>query len=205
MTSSLISIPSSKLSGMPDFVWEIRAIILSLIIVSIFANACTFGTYRSPQVERALSGKMPNGEGGHMEFFTKIGNAIKSLFGGGSNERTTHSYNYEPDKVKIAEIENATRVKLAQLKNERVDLSKQIESSTKVKLVHLENERVDLIKQAKIDILQCETQCQMALKEAQARGFQMVAETIMEMQKQLTDMAQKTIPHPGKGFHVGHS
>lgn len=156
-----------------------------------FANACTFGTYRSPQVERALSGKMPNGEGGHMEFFTKIGNAIKSLFGGGSNERTTHSYNYEPDKVKIAEIENATRVKLAQLKNERVDLSKQIESSTKVKLVHLENERVDLIKQAKIDILQCETQCQMALKEAQARGFQMVAETIMEMQKQLTDMAQK--------------
>ena len=157
-----------------------------------FANACTFGSYRSPQVERVLSGKMPNEEGGCMGFFTRIGNVFRSLLGG-SGERTTHSYNYEPDKVNVAEIENATRVKLAQLKNERVDLSKQIESSTKVKLAHLENERVELIKQSKIDFRQCETQCQLALKEAQVRGFRMVAETITEMLEQLNDMAQKRL------------
>ncbi|WP_296826834.1 lecithin retinol acyltransferase family protein [uncultured Megasphaera sp.] len=157
-----------------------------------FANACTLGAYRSHQVERFFSGRMPNEEEESMGFFSSVGNFFKGLFGG-SSERTTHSYNYEPDKVKIAEIENRTRVKLAQLKNERVDLSKQIESSTKVKLAHLENERVDRIKQARIEILQYETQSQLALKEAQVRGFQRVAETITEMQKQLNDIAQKRL------------
>lgn len=136
-----------------------------------FANACTLGAYRSRQVERVLSGKMPNEEEDSMGFFSSVGNFFKGLFGGGSSERTTHSYNYEPDKVKIAEIEN----------------------STKVKLAHLENERVDLIKQARIEILQYETQSQLALKEAQVRGFQRVAETITEMQKQLNDIAQKRL------------
>lgn len=136
-----------------------------------FANACTLGSYRSRQVERVLSGKMPNEEENSMGFFSSVGNFFKGLFGGGSSERTTHSYNYEPDKVKIAEIEN----------------------STKVKLAHLENERVDLIKQARIEILQYETQSQLALKEAQVRGFQRVAETITEMQKQLNDIAQKRL------------
>lgn len=136
-----------------------------------FANACTLGAYRSYQVERFFSGRMPNEEEDSMGFFSSVGNFFKSIFGGGSSERTTHSYNYEPDKVKIAEIEN----------------------STKVKLAHLENERVDLIKQARIEILQYETQSQLALREAQVRGFQMVAETITEMQKQLNDIAQKRL------------
>lgn len=136
-----------------------------------FANACTLGAYRSHQVERFFSGKMPNEEEDSMGFFSSVGNFFKSLFGGGSSERTTYSYNYEPDKVKIAEIEN----------------------STKVKLAHLENERVDLIKKARIEILQYETQSQLALREAQVRGFQVVAETITEMQKQLNDIAQKRL------------
>lgn len=135
-----------------------------------FANACTLGQYRSQQVERVFSGPFYEEEY-QLGFFGSIGKIFGKIFGGSSNGRTTHAYTYEPDKVKMAEMDNATKVKLA----------------------HLSNEQVELVKQARLEIIQCRTQSELALKEAQARGLNMMAQTIVEMQKQLNDIAQKRL------------
>lgn len=135
-----------------------------------FANVCTLGQYRSQQVERVFSGPYYEEEN-KLGLFGSIGKIFGKIFGGSSNGRTTHAYTYEPDKVKMAEMDNATKVKLA----------------------HLSNEQVELVKQARLEIIQCQTQSELALKEAQARGLSLMAQTIVEMQKQLNDIAQKRL------------
>ncbi|MBT9777857.1 NC domain protein [Clostridium sp. MCC353] len=136
-----------------------------------FANVCTLGRFRSNQVERVLSGKLPNEEGKELGFLEKIGNAIKNFFGGGSSGGSRSVSTYEPDKVKIAEIE----------------------SDTKIRLAHMENDRIELMKQARMDMLQFETESRIALEQAKAQGLTVMAQTILTLQEKLNEVAEKRL------------
>lgn len=138
-----------------------------------FANVCTLGRFRSRQVERVLSGKMPIEEDKGMGLFGTIGGFFKGLFGGGSGggSRSTSSTTYEPDKVKVAEIEGDTKIRLA----------------------GMENDRIELMKQARLDILQYETESQIALEQAKAQGLTVMAQTIIAMQDKLNEVAEKRL------------
>lgn len=113
-----------------------------------------------------------------MGLFSMIGGAIKSLFSGGnSGGNDSSSTVYEPDKVKMAEIE----------------------SDTKIRLAHMENDRIELMKQARMDILQFETESQIALEQAKAQGLSVMAQTIIAMQEKLNEVAQKRLEIIEKG------
>ena len=144
-----------------------------------FANACTLGKFRSHQVERVLNGRLPNEEE-NMGFFGKIGGVINSLFGGSKSSggsRSTSSTVYEPDKVKVA----------------------QIEAYTKIRLATMEAERIEAMKQARLDILEYETQCNIALEQAKVQGFTAMAETILALQEKLNVVAQQRLEIIEKG------
>lgn len=138
-----------------------------------FANVCTLGRFRSRQVERVLNGKMPLEEDKGMGLFGKIGGFFKGLFGGGGGggNRSTSSTTYEPDKVKVAEIE----------------------ADTKIRLAGMENDRIELMKQARLDILQYETESKIALEQAKAQGLAVMAQTIITMQDKLNEVAEKRL------------
>lgn len=144
-----------------------------------FANVCTLGRFRSQQVERVFLGKMPNQEGNkNMGLFSKVGGFIKGLFGGGSSGGGSRSTTtYEPDKVKVA----------------------QIEADTKIRLANMETERIEIMKQARIDILEYETQCQIALEQVKAQGLGVMAQMIINMQDKLNEVAEKRLQIIEKG------
>ena len=141
-----------------------------------FANTCTLGRFRSRQVERVLSGKLPLEESEEMGVFGKIGGFFKGIFGGGGS-RSTSSTTYEPDKVKVAEIE----------------------ADTKIRLAGMENDRIELMMQARLDILQYETESQIALEKAKTQGMAVMAQTIMAMQDKLNEIAEKRLQIIEKG------
>ena len=138
-----------------------------------FANVCTLGRFRSKQVERVLSGKLPIEEDKGMGLFGKIGGFLKGLFGGGSSggSRSTSSTTYEPDKVRVAEIERDTKLWLADK----------------------ENERIELMKNARLDILEFETQSQIAIEQAKEQGLHNMAQIIIGMQDKLNEVAEKRL------------
>ena len=116
-----------------------------------------------------------------MGLFGAIGGFVKGLFGGGSRSGGGGGYSsntvYEPDKVKVAEIE----------------------SRTKIRLANMEQERIELMKQAQLDILQYETQCHIALEEAKARGMSVIAQNIVLMQEKLNEVAERRLQIIEKG------
>ena len=138
-----------------------------------FANVCTLGRFRSIQVERVLCGRLPLEEDKDMGLFGSISGFFKGLFGGSSSggSRSTSSTTYEPDKVKVAEIE----------------------ADTKLRLAGMENDRIELMKQARFDILQYETECQIALERARAQGLTVMAQTIVAMQDKMNEVAEKRL------------
>lgn len=144
-----------------------------------FANVCTLGRFRSRQAERVLLGKMPNEEDNkRMGLFGKIGGFIKGLFGGGSSGGGSRSTTtYEPDKVKVA----------------------QIEADTKIRLANMETERIEIMKQARLEILEYETQSQIALEKARAQGLGVMAQMIIALQDKLNDVAEKRLQIIEKG------
>lgn len=149
-----------------------------------FANVCTLGRFRSHQVERVLLGKMPNEEDNKMGLFGKVGGFLKGLFGGSSsgggdssNGRNRSTTTYEPDKVKVAEIE----------------------ADTKIRLANMETERIEIMKQARLDILEYETQCSIALEQAKAQGLGVMAQMILNMQNKLNEVAEKRLQIIEKG------
>lgn len=130
-----------------------------------FANVCTLGRFRSHQVEKVFIKRKEND-------FMGIWSTIKSWFGGSSSgSRTTTNYNYEPDKVKIA----------------------QIEAEAKIRLAEMETERVELIKQAQMELLRDEAEAKILVEEAKAKGFTVMAQTIIAMQEQLTQITNNRI------------
>lgn len=114
---------------------------------------------------------------------SSIGSAVGSLFsssssssssyGGGSS--SSHSYTsstaYEPDKVKAA----------------------QIEAESKIKLANMEKERLEYMKQARLDIIHAETESRIAQEQARAQGFTVIAQAITAMQEKLTETAEKRL------------
>lgn len=140
-----------------------------------FANVCTLGRFRSNQVERVLLGKLPNEqEDKKMGLLGKIGGAIKNLFVGGKSSGSGGSRStttYEPDKVKVAEIE----------------------ADTKIRLAHMETDRIEIMKQARLDMLKFETESQIALEQARAQGLTVMAQTILTLQEKLNEVAEKRL------------
>ena len=123
------------------------------------------GRFRSHQVEKVFTKRKEND-------FMGIWSTIKSWFGGSSSgSRTTTNYNYKPDKVKIA----------------------QIEAEAKIRLSEMETERVELIKQAQMELLRDEAEAKILVEEAKAKGFTVMAQTIIAMQEQLTQITNNRI------------
>ncbi len=87
------------------------------------------------------------------------GSSSESSYGGSS--RSTAAYSYEPDKVKAAEIE----------------------ADTKIKLANMEKERIALMKDAQKEILHLETESKIALEMAKSKGLEAMANTIISMQE----------------------
>ena len=140
-----------------------------------FANVCTLGRFRSHQVERLLQNKGVD----DMSIFGKIGGWFKGLFGGSSSggSRSTSSTVYEPDKVRIAEIEQ----------------------NTKIRLATMERERQELMHKAQLEFLQAHYDCEEALVQAKVRGFAATAEMIVRMQSKLTEIAETRMEIIEKG------
>lgn len=140
-----------------------------------FANVCTLGRFRSHQVERLLQNKGVD----DMGFFSSIGGFFKGLFGGSSSggSRSTSSTVYEPDKVRIAEIEQ----------------------NTKIRLATMERERQELMHKAQMEFLQAHYDCEEALVQAKVKGFAATAEMIVRMQSKLTEIAEKRMDIIEKG------
>ncbi|MDM0459110.1 lecithin retinol acyltransferase family protein [Clostridium perfringens] len=142
-----------------------------------FANVCTLGRFRSKQVENVFLGIWRSRE---MSIFDKVGGFFKGLFGTKSNKsgnRSASNYNYEPDKLRIAEIE----------------------AETKIRLTNMENERIRLSKEAQIEIMEEEYRFKVALEEAKALGFNNIATAIVGMQDKLNEISQKRIEIIEKG------
>lgn len=119
-----------------------------------------------------------------------IGGAVEGFFGGSSRRNSrgssegysggsssTSSTTYEPDKVKVA----------------------QIEADTKIRLSEMESERVELMKNAQIDLFEFNTNCQLAIEEAKARSLNSMAQTIMNLQTQLNEVGIKRLEIIEKG------
>jgi len=143
-----------------------------------FANTCTLGRFRSRQVEKffdaMLYGSAIKVERiDSMGLFGTVGGIIKGWFGGGSSGggRFTSNTTYEPDKVKVAEIE----------------------ADTKLRLAGMENERIELMKNARLEFLEFETKSKLALEEATARGLHNMAQTIITVQEKLTEVAERRL------------
>lgn len=125
-----------------------------------FANACK---YRSRQVENFFGGKSMG-----------LWGSIKSFFGFGSSSSrssSSYNYNYEPDKVRIAEIERDTKLKLADK----------------------ENERIELMRDAQIELFKAQAISQAAIEKARAEGAIAIANQLVIMQEKMLDVAKKRI------------
>lgn len=147
-----------------------------------FANECTLGRFRSLQVERVLSAIFMftskidpiiiKDGGKDMGLFSTFGGLLKNFFKsdkGVNTRNTNHSnYAYEPDKLRIAEIEANTRIKLA----------------------GMDRERIDLMNKAELERMEVNLDCQIALEEAKAKGMTVMVQSIILMQEKLNEIAE---------------
>lgn len=138
-----------------------------------FANTCTLGRFRSKQVERVFGMLFKTDRRTHdMGILGTIGGFFKGLFKGeSSGSRSVSNTTYEPDKVKVAEIESQTKIRLADMETERIKLSRDVQ----------------------LEIMEQEYRFKVGYEEAKALGFNNIAATIVNMQEKLTEIAQKRI------------
>lgn len=123
-----------------------------------FANMCTLGRHRSRQVERVLTPNNKRGNGmGLIDFF-------KGIFGGGSNKRITETTIYEPDKVRVAEIENQTRLMLKKM----------------------EGEQIILRKDAQKELMECMTIMNQNLLRAKLEGYQFLMGAVADFNQKMS-------------------
>jgi hypothetical protein len=129
-----------------------------------FANYCTLGRFRSHQVEQILT--LPIKGENPLGLFGWIG----KLFSGGSSTRSTSSsrtntnYNY----------------------NYNYD-------PDKVRAAEIEQENIKLLKDAQKELIQMNTQMELALMEAKVRGFSMVQSSLIEMIREANLLAEQRI------------
>lgn len=145
-----------------------------------FANWCTLGRFHSQQVKNVFRGI-------NMGLGDWVGGVFNAVFGGsssggGGRSRSTESstYNYEPDKVRVAEI--------------------QAESARD--MAYHENQRIGLIKDAQMELAEFNARMEAAVIEAKVRGFTHVQEKLLEMTKSLTQLAHERIVLLEQG-HLG--
>jgi len=100
-----------------------------------FCNECTFGEHKSKQVEDVIN---PLSRGG-----SKMG-FLRDLF---SKDKTITTTTYEPDKVRVAEIENQTKLMLKKLEAENIKLNADLQKELVTLMI---NEEKSLI-QAKAE------------------------------------------------------
>ena len=117
-----------------------------------------------------------------MGLFSSIVSGVKSfvggIFGGSSSDGGSSSgYNYEPDKVRVAEIERDTKLKLA---------DKEIE-------------KIELMKDAQIEILQAQALTQVAIEKARAEGMKELATYLLNLQERMLQIAQQRMEIIEKG------
>jgi hypothetical protein len=130
-----------------------------------FANWCTLARFRSYQVENLFGGN-------NMGFLGDIWDGVKDFFGlGGSNERSssTYSYNYEPDKVRVAEIEKEKAIKLAEIDQQSIEIKKE----------------------AQIEIIRVNAEMQAAIIQARAKGFEYVSKVLLAISRDLNTIAEQ--------------
>lgn len=146
-----------------------------------FSNVCTLGRFRSVQIDNifnSIQNKDYNRirSTSNMGLIGKIGGFIGGLFGGkssggGSRSTSSTTTTYEPDKVKIAEIERDLKINLA----------------------HMEQDKINLMRDAKLEVLEKEYYFKLAHEEAKARGLSCVAQTIVAMQGKLDEITAKRL------------
>lgn len=102
-----------------------------------------------------------------------LGSGSSSSSSSGSSHLSSSNSNslYEPDKIKVAEIEQQTQLQLA----------------------GRENERITLMKEAKLEILREEAKFQEVLNAAQANNLKQMSEVIIAMQASFNEVAQKRL------------
>jgi len=86
-------------------------------------------------------------------------------------KREQHNYNYEPDKVKAAQIEKQKAIMIAKLEQENIDLNKN----------------------AKIEIIRANANFQLDIMKAKEQGFTRVIESLMEMMKEWNLISEQRI------------
>lgn len=151
-----------------------------------FSNVCTLGRFRSVQIDKIFNSILNNKDKTirsskkDMGFLSKISGVIGGLFGrkssvGGS--RSSSATTYEPDKVKIAEIDRDLKINLA----------------------HMEQEKINLIRDAKLEVLEKEYYFKIAHEEAKVRGLSCVTQAIVVMQGKLDEITEKRLEIIEKG------
>lgn len=140
-----------------------------------FANWCTLGRFHSQQVNNVLGGMSM----GILDYFSGVASALLGGSGGSrrsgggsrSTESTTNNYNYEPDKVRVAEIE----------------------AESKRDMAYQENQRIDLIKDAQMELIEFNARMEAAVIEAKVRGLNALQQSLLMMTKELTQLAHERI------------
>lgn len=178
-----------------------------------FANVCTLGRFRSNQVDRFFNtiddvfSTMILG-GGHtkmgiisgiLSVVSKVPSAIgaigSAIFGSGksssssSGTRSTTTTTYEPDKVKVAEYETRRTDIATQAEIKKANIN----AENQIRLSELETERIELRKQAQKEIIRENADAQIAIEEARAKGFTVMAQTILTLQEKLNEVAEKRL------------
>ncbi len=105
-----------------------------------FANSCTLGRHRSKQVEKVLGGK-------NMGLLGTIAGFLGGLFGGNKGKRETVTTIYEPDKVRVAEINAQANAMMEKLKGENIKINAQMQKELVSHLIEQEK----ILMQAKLE------------------------------------------------------
>ncbi len=138
-----------------------------------FENKCTLGSHRSKQVENVLTGEeSPIKKGFDMVGLVRTGisalsSMVEGLFGGGKdNEKRIVTTTYEPDKVRVAEIEAQVK---GMIEKVRFEDNRSKEKAQKELVTHM-------IEQEKI------------LMQVKIEGFEYLSESINKLGQNMAEL-----------------
>ena len=100
-----------------------------------------------------------------------VGGFFSGLFGGSSKESTSYNYKYEPDRVRVAEIEREKAIRIAELQQENI--SKQ--------------------KQAELELMQANANLELDIMKAKEEGFTNVISALTNMMKEWNILGEQRI------------
>ena len=133
-----------------------------------FTNYCTLGKHHSEQVSQVLGGRR-NGMG----LWDRLKGSWDGFWGNGGSSRSSISTTttYEPDKVRVAEIEYNTKIKLAGMEQDRIKL-------------HIDTQ---------MELAEFNARMEAALIEARARGEQTTQQSILDMMRGANILAEQRL------------